>query len=595
MDAGGEYVMPWVFTHAIKDYYDMPYIALKKKVRVTFNIVPSLIVQLKDYSNFDVNDRFLNYIKKSQKSEYEYEFVLDIIKSTSYKLSVKSNRFTELIQKKDLTPDELNDLETLFLLVHCGDYLRQNNEIVKELVNKNHFSYQDKILLLDELHRFISKIIPFYKNAYKDDAIEISTTPFYHPILPILFDVSSIETLKKPNMFADFRNDAKWHIKKAIELFESEFDKKPNGMWPSEGSVSKETVELFNDYGVKWIATDEAILKKTNPELSPNKRYVLNGVNVVFRNREISDKIGFKYQFLKTKDAIDDFKQSLKDVNIIIMDGENAWEYYSNPKEFLEAMYDEVIEYECMSIGEFAKYEKIKQKELKTIASGSWINADFSIWIGDEEKNRAWELLSRAKMALDNKKDKKALELLHQNEGSDWFWWYGNTNYTKHKSLYDYIFRSRIAAIYKILNLSISDIYEPLIKKRETNRAPVSFIKPKLNGKINFFKYANAGLVDFKSSAIYSDLALSRVKYGYDDEFNLYLALFFEDKNINLIDINGKKYNIKKGVFDGFAYDRIFEVKLEFCDFVEISVFKDDKCVQKVSFDVKTIEYRWLV
>ncbi len=594
-DANGEYIMPWVFTHSIKDYYDMPYLAVKNGVKVTFNLVPSLIVQVKEYANFNVNDRFLNYIKKKERNEYENKFVLNIIKSTSFALINRFRRFEELLSLKHLNDNDMNDIEVFFLLAHCGSYLRQNNEIVKELINKSSFAWEEKIILLKELHKFIGSIIPFYRSSFKEGKIDISTTPFYHPILPLLLDVNAAENLKKPKVFADFKDDAVLQVKSAIELFEKEFGKKPSGMWPAEGGVSQKTVELFNEFDIKWIATDESVLYKTNPSYKLDKKYSYKGVNLIFRDKTISDNIGFKYQFLKTDDAVKDLRNSLKDINVIIMDGENAWEYYSDPNGFLDAFYREIKQFNCMSISELSEYKNIETVELGTIANGSWINADFSIWIGDDEKNRAWELLSKVKMNLDEQKDAESEKLLLTDEGSDWFWWYGNTNYSKHKGLYDYIFKSRIAKIYKKLNKPLDDIYSLIIESEEENRPPISYIRPDLDGEEAFFEYINAGEVTFKSSAIHIQPVIDKIKYGYDENKNLYLAIFLkEHKNITLM-INSKKYEIKKGIYEDYAFDKIIEIKLPFCDKVDIEVIKDGKSEQKLAFDVKNIELVWVV
>ncbi len=594
-DPKGEYIMPWVFLHAIKDYYDMPYFAVKHNVRVTFNLVPSLIVQLKDYSNFDVNDRFLKFIKKKERSEYEKGFILDIVKSISFALSNKFPRFKELLKKPYLDMNDMNDIEVFFLLSHCGNYLTNHSKVVKDLINKSSFSWEDKIQLLEELHRFVSKILPFYKKAYLNGLIELSVSPFYHPILPLLIDINDAGNLRKPNFYVSFKDDARLQIERSIELFVEEFGRKPAGMWPSEGSVSKKTLDLINDFGFRWIATDEDILHKTNPSYDLENKYIYKNTIVIFRNKTISDKIGFTYRFLGVDDAIADLRNLFGRVNVIIMDGENAWEYYQDPWGFLDAFYEEVSKHKPMTMSEFADCEKLETIELEGIASGSWIGASFHIWMGDEEKNKAWAILSKAKTVIDNEYNEKAHKLLLIDEGSDWFWWYGQTCYTKHKKLYDYLFKSRIGEIYKILNKSADEILSFVVEDREFNRPPISYIEPQINGRETFFEYVNAGYVERKSSAIHERRNIKWIKYGYDKINNLYLAIGLRRFKGYQLRINNKIYELKRGIHGDYAVDKIVEIKLPFCDNIVVELLRNGVVVEVVSFEVKPINFTWIV
>ncbi len=595
-DSNGEYVMPWVFTHAIKDYYDMAHLAVKHNIKAAFNLVPSLIIQLKDYYDFNVNDRFLNFIKKKNRNYYENSFILDIIQSTSINLVNKFPRFKSLLNNGFLNITQMNDLEVFFLLAHCGDYLRENNKVVSYLLNKTSFSWEDKLTLLRELHSFIKTIIPLYQEAFRQQKIDISTTPFYHPILPLLLDINSAEDLKKPALFADFSDDAKVHIEMSIKLFEREFGKKPIGIWPAEGAISDKTVNIFKQYGIKWTATDESILHKTDPSLNTDYLYTLNGMYILFRNRQLSDNIGFKYQYYTTKQAMNDLNNSLKKLNIIILDGENAWEYYQNPADFLESFYREINKHRVVSCSELIYLDGLDRIELNKIASGSWINADFSTWIGDDEKNRAWEMLSKAKLSLEHNDDKEAKNLLLADEGSDWFWWYGDTNYTKQKHLYGYIFKNRIAEIYKKLNKPFSDILTLIADDKAINRQPISYIKPKIDGKDMFFEYINAGTIRLRSSSIHQKTVIDTIKYGYDEESNLYLAIHINPLSSHFtLNINGVDYEIKRGIYKDYAIDKIFEIKLPFCKNIHIKLMKTDAVEQEITFEIQPIKQVWIV
>jgi alpha-amylase/alpha-mannosidase (GH57 family) len=272
-DISGEIVMPWVFLHAIKDYYDMPwYLEKFPTIKATFNLVPSLLVQLGAYENPEVNDKFIKTMRKkveeldADETTYIVEYLFF---SNEHNMIKPFARYHELFLKKEnFSHSELLDLEVLFVLSWCGNYLRENNEIVKTLIKKGRgFSHDEKITLLNSLAGFIKEVIPYYKKLSDSGQIEISTTPFNHPISPLLFDIENGKLANSettlPKYEGNFKEDALMQIDSAIEYYETLFGKKPEGFWPAEGSVSYDFLQTLNQKGVKWACSDQEVLYKS--------------------------------------------------------------------------------------------------------------------------------------------------------------------------------------------------------------------------------------------------------------------------------------------------------------------------------------------
>lgn len=637
-DLAKRYEMPWVFLHAIKDYYDMPwYLSKFASIKATFNLVPSLLVQLRDYENFDIDDKLLGAIKKeiSQLSYDEKTYLLEVLFFAQENTMVSGiKRYKELlhIKKKCRNIDELIevfsnndilDLEVCFLLAWCGNYLRENSEIVKEFIAKRAFTHEDKITLLHELANFIKTIIPFYKTLLNEGKIEISATPFYHPILPLLIDLSSAKEANKlaviPSEYIKLDNDAKMQINDAINYHKQIFQTPPNGFWPSEGSIDKDTLELLSQSGIKWACSDEDIIFKT---LNKKERNLINkkykfktktdDIYLMFRNRTLSDAIGFDYSRFSEKEAVEDFVQKLKNIHEhaegsacvnVILDGENAWEFYKkNAKDFFILLYEKLESLDwCSSqtMSEAIKNEDIEEKTIDHIAAGSWINGDFAIWIGHPEKNRAWTLLMQTKKAyMEHKKEldhikRQAIEKeFHIAEGSDWFWWFGDDHYTAQKGEFDYLFRKHLINIYSLLDVDIpSSLLKPIIsseKKDSFHKLPKNKISVIIDGKeSSFFEWLGAGEVRLDRAYSVMDTTNSYIKkilYGMDDE-NIYIAL--KGKIRSLLDL--AKLSIEFGDEEKLEFlitSSCFKNKITVCsyDFIEMSIPKS--VFKKSSFDL---------
>lgn len=643
--------MPWVFLHAIKDYYDLPYYLSKfENIKATFNLVPSLIAQLDTYIKGDDNDKFLYIIKKdiSTLTEDELSYIQEYLFFSNEDNMIKPfSRYVTLHDKykkdgtfKNFLVDELLDLEVLFLLSWCGNYLRDNNIIVKDLIKKEKFFTQyDKESLLQTLKEFLSTILPFYKKLALEKQITICTTPFYHPITPLLLDINSAKEARHdvvlPNTSADFSEYGIKNTEYTIKYFQDIFGFEPTGFWPAEGSVSYKTAQLFKKNALKWFCTDEEILFKTLGTTDKKNIYkncklnLLEGsIDVRFRDRYLSDIIGFEYSRKDAKSAAQEFVSHLREIyNLcsfsplvnVILDGENAWEFFpNNAQEFFHELYlllESEDWIETVTNDEIADDKDIEVLELNTLGSGSWINGNFDVWIGSDEKNRAWELLDLTKKDY----DKYSINISIQNKekiekefmialGSDWFWWYGDDHFTAQKTTFDRLFRKHLANIYTLMDIEIpNEIITPIVEDGCANlffTKPAEYITPKIDGKkSSYFEWLNAGNIDLKREFSVMDSTkkyLDVVKYGYnkDTVFFLFkgdmahligknssLVVELNDKKIFISLKEGKEILLKSDIEVELFCKNVIEMKVSreyFGDRIDFkfSLFMNDKKVQ---------------
>ncbi|NPA82689.1 MAG: glycoside hydrolase [Epsilonproteobacteria bacterium] len=649
-DLSGLIKMPWVFLHAIKDYYDMVwYVERFSKIKGTFNLVPSLLVQLKEYEDFHVNDELLNAIRKDVDflSDEEREYLIEYLFFSNEENCIKPlKRYGELLEKKRRFSSnkeaskaflnrEFQDLEVLFLLSWCGEYLKQNDKVVKDLIKKGRdFTHEDKIELLKTLSSFISKIIPYYKRVQEEGKIEISTTPFYHPIEPLLFDIKNASlsnpSTPLPKDPISLKDDGIKHIDYAISYYESSFGRKPIGFWPAEGSVSYEFLEELSKREILWACSDEEILYKTVKAFRKEDIYKRNrlhfkegGIYLFFRDRELSDLIGFSYSGWDEDRAVNDFISRLEaiynlsneDQNVnVILDGENAWEHYrDNAFYFFDKLYrkiEEISWLECSFFTDITKKETIEERELYNLTPGSWINGDFRIWIGHEEKNRAWELIFKTKRDFLEKKEEFEESLLKKiekefmiAEGSDWFWWYGDDHFTVQKEEFDSLFRKHLINIYTLMQkIPPKELLKPIVHTDKDEiffiKEPQNMITPIIDGKnSNFFEWLEAGEADLEhelSSMSLKNFVIEKIKFGHDRDF-FYVSLIGDIKSLLdrsyleiEIDKDLESIEIKRGVykkdFIEFGVDDIVEMKFlrEFIEGKKIGfkLFIDGKLVQ---------------
>jgi alpha-amylase/alpha-mannosidase (GH57 family) len=357
---------------------------------------------------------------------------------------------------------------------------------LKALVYKaRHFSEEEKRLVLDKHIEILEEIIPTYKKLQDAGQIEIITSPYYHPILPLLYNtkIAKEANIRTPLPALQFTwpADAQTQVEEAVKFCQSRFGQAPQGMWPSEESVSEHILPLLINAGISWIVADEAILFKSlkfkkrdtktlyQPHLLKRKD---GDLNIIFRDRNLSDLIGFVYYQYKTEDAVNDFMKHLENIYLafkeqdilvtIAMDGENAWEYYpGDGQAFLNSLYQKLSESKFIKTTTVNDYLRTHppKAEIKRLACGSWIYANFSKWIGDPYKNKAWEYLAKAREELESSKlqapsskPELAYKQIYIAEGSDWFWWYGENH-----ADFDELFRTHLANFYTIIQKDIPD------------------------------------------------------------------------------------------------------------------------------------------
>jgi alpha-amylase/alpha-mannosidase (GH57 family) len=549
----GVMTMPWVFLHAIKDYYEMPWLVSRyPHIKATFNLTATLMEQLELYRDPLKYDYFLSLWEKhpSELESSSRQWLIKLCRSTQFQTMVRPlHRYEYLYGKSEYSDDELIDLELLFILSWCGNYLRSENTTVKELFLKGEgFNQNDKSRLLNTLSSFIETIIPFYASLQEEGRISVSTTPYSHPILPLLIDMENASRANPhtvlPQRPVSLREDARKHIERSLALYTKHFKKKATGFWPAEGAVDPKSVALYREYGVEWIATDEAILfHSIHSEDRKNlyKTYEFDGVTLGFRDHGLSDLIGFTYRFKSADDAVNHFIYSLETIYneqedpsvFVIVDGENAWEFYENNGfDFFNTLY---TRFEATSWCKTTTMDEMAQRKnhltLQTLQPGSWIHGTFDTWSGHPQKNRAWELIFQTRRdvehytgAISKENGRKIEDHFLASECSDWFWWYGDDHASDFSAEFDLLFRNHLIAIYELLGIAPpANLYQPIISMIDNAPfwvKPQSPLTPIIDGKYtSFFEWLGCGSIDERK--LYSTMDRVRgpidvLYYGHD-------------------------------------------------------------------------------
>lgn len=573
----GVMTMPWVFLHAIKDYYEMPWLLSQHKgLKATFNITPPLIEQLNLYGDPLNNDYFLSLwqMHPSELKEEEKIWLIKTCKSTQYETMIKPLPLLDtLYHKESLNDAELIEFEILFLLTWCGNYLRQENTLVKVLFQKaKGYTQEDKMELLKVLSDFVATILPFYASLQKKGVISLSTTPYNHPILPLLLDMNNAKRANPHVTLVDnplsLREDAIEQVERSITLYEETFGMKPSGFWPAEGAVDEESIAIYKECGISWIATDEAILfRSLEDDTRSNlyKHYVYNDMTIGFRDHGLSDLIGFTYRFKSGHEASEHFMHMVEPIRhtqnnatvFVILDGENAWEFFeNNAYDFFMALYtrfEQTPWCKTLTMDEVSHLQN--PGKLNTLVPGSWIHGNFDTWSGHSEKNRAWELIYQTKRDVDNYKGEISDEVKEKvkfhflaSECSDWFWWYGDDHVTEFGLEFDSLFREHLISIYRLMHMHPpSDLFIPIVSQKSAVSflvRPQSSISPTINGRNDsFFEWIGCGSVD--ETKLYSTMdrvrgPIDMIYYGHDDQ-NIFLAL---EGNISSLEMSHLKLEI---------------------------------------------------
>jgi alpha-amylase/alpha-mannosidase (GH57 family) len=580
----GEYRLPWTRMHALKDYYGMVQILEEfPAVRQTFNLVPSMMVQVDEYAKGKAVDPFLNVALKPAEllTQAEQEFLLrHSFHADPRRMIYRYPRYGELYdawQAVQRNPDRarrlfgsaaFRDLQVLSQLAWFDEIFLSGDSEVRELVTKGRdFTVEDQALMGRKQKEILALVMPAYQKFAARGQIEISTTPFYHPILPLICD-SDIAAVSHPGVPLPSRfqypQDARVQLKMARQYLLSELGTSPAGLWPSEGSVSDEVFSIAAESGFKWAATDNAVLERSLgrgiavDEIYRPYLWEQGGrrMHVIFRDHFLSDLIGFVYSRLDAVSAAHDFLHRIREncremlasgrdaLVPIILDGENAWEYYDrNGRPFLRALYQGISNDSQMSaITVSEALSRIKPQRLDRIFPGSWINANFDVWIGAEEDNKAWEYLLRARqtfsevsMAISEQKRQLAFEELLIAEGSDWCWWYGPEHHSANRVEFDELYRDHLANVYRALDLTPpEELSRPILKiaDTETHLHPTGSIRPNIDGEVtSYFEWIGAGTysIDGRSGSMHGKRFIVRQLHYGSDGTNLFLRIDFQD------------------------------------------------------------------
>jgi alpha-amylase/alpha-mannosidase (GH57 family) len=591
-----QYQLPWVRLHSLKDYFDMAAILDDyPSIHQTFNLVPSLIEQIQDYAFNQAYDEHLLLTQKpaGNLTRAEKEKVISTFFRCHHKTMIYPHpRFYQLLEKRgegsrdlksavqDYEVQDFLDLQVWSNLAWVDPIFKKDQLISYLLKKGTGFTEEDKNRLISKQREILGLILPKYRELQDNGQIEVTFSPYFHPISPLICDTEvarlALPNIQLPKERFVHPEDLEAQINQGIKLYEKTFGKKPNGMWPSEGSVSEEIIPRVAKFGVKWIATDEEILYCSNMlaetrwarSISPGQGLLYkpyrasaegSELSIIFRDHTLSDLVGFVYSSWDPKQAADDFIKRLHNIReslpqeelsqclvSVILDGENCWEYYKNDgHDFLSALYTKLSEDDLLRTTTVSAFlERTKEfKKLPRLFAGSWINHNFRIWIGHPEDNLAWDLLKMTRDALvayqqgakGNPEAKEILEKawneIYIAEGSDWCWWYGDEHQGADTEEFDRIFRSHLLYVYELINKEPPEILYQSIKSKFVSTyflSPTGYVKPIVDGKnTHYYEWQQAGVFDCLKSGGAMHRASSKTQkmfFGFDDK-NVYFRI----------------------------------------------------------------------
>jgi starch synthase len=569
-DLTSTYLLPWVRLRSAKDYLKMPSLLdAYPKVRATFNLVPSLLAQIEDYGKAESVDLFMNLSKRDagELTDEERDFVLRWMRESPRALRVQqSPRYLELASRPadaQFTTTDLRDLQVWFNLAWCDPVWMESDPGLAELKRKDRdYAESDKAILLDAQLDRMQKVIPKYRELAERGQAELTFSPYYHPILPLICHVDSARSaspqLQLPERHFSHREDAERQIELGHGLFERLLGRRPKGMWPSEMAVGESVIGLAEKAHIDWMISDEEVLARSmeghftrDDQLYTPKRVDREGgtVSMVFRDSQLSNLIGFDYQRMGSVDAARDLMARLlriRDVQgdrdflaVVALDGENAWEFFPRDgHDFLNALYTELeasSDIVTTTVSDFLA-DNPPQQQLHHVHTGSWIGASLDTWIGDPEHNVAWDLLAETRDWLEGQshirpKDSQQVALAWREilitEGSDWFWWFSRKHDSGMDPIWDNQFRLHLRNVYKLMGARAPAVlFQPIIKRAPTQErgVPALPISPTARDDPSWSQ-AGYYLVGSGFGALHRPAGIvERVFYGNDDE-NVYLRL----------------------------------------------------------------------
>jgi len=510
----GEYHLPWTYLHAIKDYVDMAaHLEAVPGARAVVNFAPLLLEQIQDYANqtkgFLTNSQAIRdpllaaLASPALPSSDEQRLMLmkACLRANETRMIDRYPAYRHLADMaawhmprppatRYLSNQYLADLLMWYHLAWLGETVRRSDLRVKRLLDKGSgYTLHERRELLTVIGELLSDVIDRYKNLAECGQVELSVTPYAHPITPLLLDFKCAHDampeapLPLLHQYPGGEEQARWHIREGIETFRRYFGFVPQGCWPSEGAVSTASVKLLAEAGFRWTASGQGVLGNSliRSHHAPHAvkeawLYRLysetsSGIHCFFRDDGLSDLIGFTYATWHADDAVNNLVHNLENIAhccrthphhvvSIIMDGENAWEHYpENAYYFLHALYRRLSEHPRIELTTFSECLKtVPPKSLRTLAAGSWVYGTLSTWVGEQDKNRGWDMLGDAKRAFDiaapglgAEQLERARRQLAVCEGSDWFWWFGGDNPGETVADFEQLFRQHLTNLYQLI------------------------------------------------------------------------------------------------------------------------------------------------
>jgi alpha-amylase/alpha-mannosidase (GH57 family) len=590
-----EYILPWARLHGTKEYIHMAEVlAQYPDIKATFNFVPCLVEQILEYAHGEAVDRALSLSRQETWSDEDKAYLLSFFFNVNWERVVRRYpRYSQLLELRHqargdhrlLSKDFYRDLVAWFNLVWLDHVALENDSELHALVEKGgNFTRDEVNLILGKQKDYLANVIPLYSHLRDRGQIELITSPYYHPILPLLIDSGTAHRaspgLPLPGSHFRHREDAVEQVRRAIEAHQKYFGEAPRGMWPSEGSVCPEMLPILARHGIRWFATDEAILARSlgigikrdpyghvdNPRVLYQPYAVASSgqppapspqpsapspqpLAAIFRDHILSDRIGFVYQGMPGRDAAEDLMHRLSVIRerlndpdhpylvSIILDGENCWESYPDYGDpFLHHLYGRLSEAKDIQTVTVSEYLKSfpPQETVHQLATGSWIGGNLETWIGEAEQNRAWEVLGQVRDELVGWQNatpgagfdvlETAWRQIYIAEGSDWFWWYYSRNVSGQDQLFDQAFRDHLAGVYFAIGRPVPAwLAKPIqgLAARQDYRAPSSYISPHLaGGDEASLEWTGAGFLEPAASTGSMQRAeageLRRLFFGYN-------------------------------------------------------------------------------
>jgi len=585
----GQYRLPWTRLHGLKDYYGMVKLLDEfPQVHQTFNLVPSLITQVQDYVSGDAQDPFLRVASKPAKdlTQEERRFALQyLFQANPVNVIGRYPRYHELWEKfrgagdspekagRYFDAQDLTDLQVLSQIGWFDEYFVAEKDIAELIRKGRNYTVEDQRFIIAVQRELLGRVLPVHAQAAKKGLIEISTSAFYHPILPLVCDTQmgavSSPGLPLPQNRYLHPEDAREQLLRGMDLHEQVFGLRPQGVWPSEGSVSEEVFTIAHQLGVQWMASDEGVLARTLGVTfsrdgyghldsdGAHRLYTIyryentdseTQMNLLFRDHSLSDLIGFVYSGMPPQDAANNLIHKIKEsaksviasgqdaVVAIILDGENAWEYYpQSGREFLRRFYEGLQNdpgIEAVTVTEaIARHKNVSH--LKSLVPGSWINANFNVWIGAPEDNKAWDYLYHARNFFEQaapiateKQRRLAFDEIMIAEGSDWNWWYGPEHHSANDRDFDELYRKHLSNVYQALGGTPPDyLAQPITGElaRPSFTPQTAYIHAEISGDmVRYFEWMGAAryTADQRSGAMHGkQFLMDEVLAGIDEQY----------------------------------------------------------------------------